>query len=351
MSISDIEVLDTDDRGRGVFATHAIGAGTTIVRGIPAACVPKDDRLRTHCSVCLAPAADRPLCSGCGHVVLCARCAKSDGARLIHDDECASLRSLFAMPAKERPADTCSLRLLLRLLLWRWRCSRPELPQYVEDEWWGDGDACGDELDDVMALCEPPEGLADGGVDCDAAFWDMAAQARYHLPAHARLSRGLAAELMARVYANGLCLYREDGGDGGDGGGGGGRGGGGVRREVGWGVSASVAMFNHRCAPNADWSIDADGCIVVRSVRPVRRGEELCLCYVDNALPRRERQARLREHFGFECQCEVCRAEEEEETVGTAGRASGKHARSEAAAPAPAKRHASSAPRARKKTK
>ena len=104
-------------------------------------------------------------------------------------------------------------------------------------------------------------------------------------------------------------------------------------------------------SPAREAEKDADGCIVVRSVRPVRRGEELCLCYVDNALPRRERQARLREHFGFECQCEVCRAEEEEETVGTAERASGKHARSEAAAPVPAKRHASSAPRARKKTK
>ena len=105
----------------------------------------------TQLPAAMAPAADRPPCTACGHVVLCARCAKSDGARLIHDDECASLRSLFAAPVTERPADSCSLRLLLRLLLWRWRRSRPELPQYVEDEWWGDGDACGDERHDGAA--------------------------------------------------------------------------------------------------------------------------------------------------------------------------------------------------------
>ena len=114
------------------------------MRAIPAACVPTDNALRTHCCICLSRAEERSseLCASCGSALLCARCARSDGARLIHEDECPSLVALFAAPAADRPKDTCSLRLLLRLLLWRWRCKQPDAAQYVGDEWWGDGDAC-----------------------------------------------------------------------------------------------------------------------------------------------------------------------------------------------------------------
>ena len=163
-----------------------------------------------------------------------------------------------------------------------------------------------------------------------------------------------------------------------------------VGAEVGMGLSASVAMLNHRCDPNVDWGLDASGgrarasgppsgpvhplarpelsaaaqpqartwwpwaaratcdpqaerrtcrgapplafpsgarapcvphgrrphpfvelpgCLVVRALRPIRPGEELCLSYVETSLPTAERKAHLLAHFGFECGCTRCAKE------------------------------------------
>ena len=210
-----ITVRTTTDRGRGVFATRALEHGATLVRAIPAACVPSDAYLSTCCCVCLQRTVSLP-CATCGAAVLCARCASSKGARLIHEDECASLRMLFAH--EDRPADTRSLRLLMRLILWKWRCSQLDAPQYIgesyDDEgaaedgdggdgggdWWGDGDACADTPEDLMDLCEPPEEEEwEGSEALERKLLEMASQARYYLPAHTRLSRYLAAEIMGRV--------------------------------------------------------------------------------------------------------------------------------------------------------
>ena len=247
MAASDgITVRTTTDRGRGVFATRALEHGAVLVRAIPAACVPSDAVLRTCCCVCLQRTSSLP-CATCGAAVLCARCANFRGARLIHEDECASLRMLFAH--EDRPADTRSLRLLMRLILWRWRCSQPGAPQYMSEgddekgaaedgdsgdgggDWWGDGEACADTPEDLMDLCEPPgEEEWEGSAALEAKLLEMASQAylpysspiaplylrsisalsplyllemasqaRYYLPAHTRLSRHLAAEIMGRV--------------------------------------------------------------------------------------------------------------------------------------------------------
>ena len=69
----------------------------------------------------------------------------------------------------------------MRTQLWRWRATRrPDDEQYTS-EWWGAGDALGDELDDVDDLAAPPD---------DSAVWPnlfaTAQQARYFLPAETR---------------------------------------------------------------------------------------------------------------------------------------------------------------------
>ena len=86
-------------------------------------------------------------------------------------------------------------------------------------------------------------------------------------------------------------------------------------------LSAGVAMFNHNCSPNADWSLDSSGCLVVHTTRSVRTGEELCLSYVDIKWPRERRRAFLRKHFFFECTCEVCVPPRADAAPAAAGRA------------------------------
>ena len=52
--------------------------------------------------------------------------------------------------------------------------------------------------------------------------------------------------------------------------------------------------------------LDHPGCLVVRALRPIRSGEELCLSYVETSLSTAERKAHLLTHFGFECGCARC---------------------------------------------
>ena len=55
--------------------------------------------------------------------------------------------------------------------------------------------------------------------------------------------------------------------------------------------------------------VELPGCLVVRALRPIRPGEELCLSYVETSLPTAERKAHLLAHFGFECGCTRCAKE------------------------------------------
>ena len=331
-----IDVRSSSDRGRGVFATQHIPAGTELVRALPFALVPADDHLLSHCTVCLQPATN--CCAICKAAVLCERCAASPGASKVHGDECAALKRLVNATPDQRPKQTRSLRLLIRCLCARWRCiSKADDEQYVgaDGSWWGDGDIAVDEWDDVDALVGPPEDDLDGeksensedkadeaderhargleaddeedgndadeatdqlgGMRLEAALLEMAKQARYFLDTEMRVGHETAALLMGRLACNSLTMYGpseacEE------------------LQEVGVAVSASVAMFNHDCEPSVDWILDEDGCIIVKTLRDVTRGTELCLSYVDVRLPAPVRRHRLRRCFFFDCSCRACEA-------------------------------------------
>ena len=211
---------------------------------------------------------------------MCAGCGASPQARLIHDDECHALVALFA--SNERPSETRSLRLILRVLFARWRalrCSAEEQYVSAEGDWWGDGDVVADDYDDIICLVEPPEGatwqldeLDDAGGEApprlmERALVEMGKQARFFAGAHARVGLWEAAALMGKLACNTLTLYAWNDQPAADR----------VPKVVGCGLSASVAMFNHDCDPNADWSMDSSGCLVVRTIRPVQANEEICI--------------------------------------------------------------------------
>lgn len=73
-------------------------------------------------------------------------------------------------------------------------------------------------------------------------------------------------------------------------------------------IFATICRLNHACAPNChhEWNA-ALGMETVHAIRPIRKGEELSISYLLPAgRPRAERQARLREQFGFSCGCAMC---------------------------------------------
>lgn len=50
---------------------------------------------------------------------------------------------------------------------------------------------------------------------------------------------------------------------------------------------------------------DVDGAAVVTARRPIRRGQEITISYIDEEAPLNERQEALRD-YGFVCHCARC---------------------------------------------
>lgn len=68
------------------------------------------------------------------------------------------------------------------------------------------------------------------------------------------------------------------------------------------------SCMNHSCCPNAKAfkrDEDRDGQATVIALRPIRKGEEITISYIDEELPYENRQALLAD-YGFRCQCPKC---------------------------------------------
>ncbi|TYZ59868.1 hypothetical protein PybrP1_011267, partial [[Pythium] brassicae (nom. inval.)] len=69
-----------------------------------------------------------------------------------------------------------------------------------------------------------------------------------------------------------------------------------------------ICTMNHSCDPNCTVLYTKDGHAHVVAVRAIRRGEELCICYIDIDGDVRTREAHLRE-YQFKCFCARCVSE------------------------------------------
>ncbi|XP_043688189.1 histone-lysine N-methyltransferase ATXR2 isoform X1 [Telopea speciosissima] len=68
------------------------------------------------------------------------------------------------------------------------------------------------------------------------------------------------------------------------------------------------SCMNHSCCPNAKAfkrEEDKDGQATIISLRPISRGEEITISYIDEDLPFEERQVLLAD-YGFRCRCPKC---------------------------------------------
>ena len=69
----------------------------------------------------------------------------------------------------------------------------------------------------------------------------------------------------------------------------------------------TIARLNHSCDPNIDWrAVRGTNEIEIYALRDIRKGEELFISYIDQSLPRSERQASLHSLYGFTCRCQKC---------------------------------------------
>eukprot|EP01061_Rhynchopus_euleeides_P016093 TRINITY_DN27286_c0_g1_i1.p1 TRINITY_DN27286_c0_g1~~TRINITY_DN27286_c0_g1_i1.p1 ORF type:complete len:453 (+),score=192.50 TRINITY_DN27286_c0_g1_i1:185-1360(+) len=80
----------------------------------------------------------------------------------------------------------------------------------------------------------------------------------------------------------------------------------------GQGVYRICSCFNHSCDPNIQVSYcdDNDESLVVHALRDIRKGEELCISYIDEDAEYSVRQEQLLDHYLFKCTCVKCTAYE-----------------------------------------
>lgn len=81
----------------------------------------------------------------------------------------------------------------------------------------------------------------------------------------------------------------------------------------GVGLYDGVAMLNHDCEPNAVVVFEQDATAAVAALRPIRKGEEICISYIEVDQNVHERRADLLD-YGFVCSCSRCVTQMQVET-------------------------------------
>uniref|UniRef100_A0A5B7CAE0 Putative histone-lysine N-methyltransferase ASHR2 n=1 Tax=Davidia involucrata TaxID=16924 RepID=A0A5B7CAE0_DAVIN len=82
-----------------------------------------------------------------------------------------------------------------------------------------------------------------------------------------------------------------------------------------YGIYPNASFFNHDCLPNAcrfdyvDAAAGNNTDIIVRVIHDVPQGREICLSYFPVNENYSQRQRRLREDYGFTCECDRCKVE------------------------------------------
>lgn len=78
---------------------------------------------------------------------------------------------------------------------------------------------------------------------------------------------------------------------------------------VGTAVYLQGSAFNHSCCPTAEF-YNIGTSLQVRSIQPIRAGQEVCVSYVPLTQSLTERRLSLSSQFKFTCSCERCQLEE-----------------------------------------
>jgi len=204
------------------------------------------------------------LCPGCKKLAACERCV-GEGRMAWHAYECALYR---ALPPQAVQGETSTLRLLLRYKV----STEPKV-----GEWSAEGKEPISLLTSLQAnACDvPPEQLL-------------------QLSKLTGNSSANVASLIYQVRTNAAEITR--GG-----------------KKVGCALSVLMGWHNHDCAPNATAMIATDGAVTITAKEDVKEGDEINISYVDCSQPLDERRKVLQTHYGFECRCAKCIAEQRKE--------------------------------------
>ncbi|KAI8617319.1 hypothetical protein BC830DRAFT_1114068 [Chytriomyces sp. MP71] len=296
---SAVRLAATKTKGRHVKAVVALSSGSQVVLEHATAIVLLKHAMDEYCIHCVkklpGPEEGDAGVSGSGlfsHVskkgIVCKGCIKqtyycseecqeADAER--HSLECGVVRDLPGIAAMHA-TDYALMRLVLAVLVTRAR----------------EADA---RTDAEASRAPTPSGfvfdLLSHRKTCDpkwlACVQACAQDLEQHLPDALKIPVDDIVSLACRINANSHAIVDPTGH---------------TNAEVGVGMFPLVAMLNHSCAPNCSFVSGTHGAMIVRTLRDVEAGEELCVSYVDLCTSRDERRGKLLETKHFWCLCSRC---------------------------------------------
>ncbi|BEJ07808.1 hypothetical protein CcaverHIS641_0410770 [Cutaneotrichosporon cavernicola] len=268
LSDTPLEVRQTANHGRGLYARQAISPGTTLLRTTPLS-VLSTSHLLTHCSFCHAET----------------KCQNADWSD--HKPECAALTRLRKMWAATYPE----------------KARRGENGFVPHEAIRGLGRLCWSRQRGKMGWAQVARMESHAGQSQDLGLGNQVNHLRHYLGAAegegdllhpadmASFGFNSARELLdlASAFAvNSFTLSTPD------------------LTPIGVSTSPLVALCNHSCWPNAVVVFPSGREMCVVAIADIAAGDEILTAYIDVSLPLAERQTDLHARYGFACDCSLC---------------------------------------------
>ncbi|KAG1466671.1 hypothetical protein G6F56_004642 [Rhizopus delemar] len=263
-----VHLKQTKAKGRHAVASEALSEGVEVSQETAAAFVVRSEFLNQHCHSCLADLVTPKSCSGCSMAYYCSSaCLEKD---VLHTSVCCAMKQVQAI-ARSTDVDVDLLRLMLLLLARRSLGAQTLVPFWcVED------------------LLSHAEGAPDAFKQVVGAASERVLS---ELPESLRISVDDMVALACRINNNAHGLGDQHA----------------RNTDVALGLFPLGALFfNHSCNPNTAFVGLPNGKLAFRTIRPVKKDEELVVSYIDIYSDRDERRRELLATKHFWCKCKRC---------------------------------------------
>ncbi|PLB34964.1 S-adenosylmethionine-dependent methyltransferase [Aspergillus candidus] len=262
--------------GQGLFATKAIPAGGDVLNiKTPFVAVLDTERLGDTCSGCFGRRyfggddVSLRACTGCRVLRYCDRTCQSKDWKLAHSLECPTFKKLNprVLPNNARAV----LRIVQRVQ--RGRYTPAELGRFAQLE-----------THEAAIRAENPR------------QWERISLSAKAVSAYSggEMDEGEICEAGAKLDLNSFNLTNAQ------------------YDRIGLYLHPYAALINHSCAYNAVAGFDGAE-LFVKAVRPIAKGEQVFISYVDTTNPTQLRRQELRERYFFDCACSKCSASTDED--------------------------------------
>ncbi|RYP93243.1 hypothetical protein DL770_000618 [Monosporascus sp. CRB-9-2] len=281
--------------GRGLFARRDFSPGDLILSlDRPLVAEVETERMLDTCAWCLqrseldpegrkqAASMGLPIgfievkaCTGCRRVVYCSKTCQSRAWKREHKYECK------VIAPKDRPDLPDGVRAVIKLL-GRLKADPEDERILAISKFRPAGDSAG-----LEALSRHNRERFDDFQMLALAAYKYTGEPKIAGSDSQALTKRLLSNIMSNVFDLGSPL---DGGEGG---------------KLGIGFDPFLCNANHSCEPNAILVFNQPQTLL-RALKPIKKGEEVLMRYVEETNPFSVRQADLRERYYFSCQCPKC---------------------------------------------